>query len=44
MVYKVITIILISDEYYQFRMGHNFISMNLIKKVHIYFTTKDIEI
>ena len=44
MVHKVITIIFISDEYYQFRMGHNYISMNLIKQVHIYFTTKDMEI
>ena len=44
MVHKVITIILISDEYYQFRIGHNSIGMNLIKEIHIYFTTKDIEI
>ena len=43
MAYKVITIILISNEYHQIRTQCNFIGTYLIEKVHICFTTKDME-
>jgi len=43
-VYKVIAIILILNEYYQLRMQHNFIGTNFIRKKHICFITKDMEV
>jgi len=44
MVYKVIPIILISNEYHQFRMGQKFISINFTREEHIGFTAKDMEV
>ena len=44
MTYKVITIILISNEYYQFRTQCKFIGTNFIEKVYICFIIKDMEI
>ena len=42
--YKAISIFLILNEYHQFRIQYKFTSTNLIWNVHIYFTTKDMEI
>ena len=39
-VYKAITIILIPNEYYQFRMQCKFIDVNFIGEKYIYFTAK----
>ena len=43
-VYKTITIILIPDEYYQFRMQHNFVNMNFTGEKHISSIAKDMEV
>ena len=44
MVYKVIAIILISDEYHLSRVLYKFIGTNLVREKYIYFTAKDIEV
>jgi len=44
MVYKEITIILVPDEYYQFRMWHNFVGMNFTGEKYIGSIAKDIEV
>ena len=43
MVYKVITIVIISDEYHQFRAQHKFIGTKFGGKKYICSKTKDIE-
>ena len=43
-VHKVITIILILNEYYQFRMWHEFIGTDFIGKKYIYFIAKDMKV
>jgi len=42
-VYKTITIVLISNKYYQFRTWYKFIGVKFIGKIHMCFTTKDME-
>ena len=42
-IYKAITIVLIPNKYYQFKIWHKFIGANFIRKVYIYFITKNIE-
>ena len=44
MVHKAITIILMSNEYHQFRMWCKFISTNFTGEKHIGFTAKDMEV
>jgi len=44
MVYRAIIIILISNEYYQFRIWHNFVGINFTGEKHIGFIAKDIEV
>jgi len=44
MIYKVIAIILISDEYYLSRVLHKFIGTNIVREKYICFTAKDIEV
>ena len=42
-VHRAITIVLIPNDYHQFRTWHKFISVNFIEKIHICFITKDME-
>ena len=42
--HKVITIIFISNEYYQFRIQYKFINTNFTRKKHIGSIAKDIEV
>jgi len=44
MIYKVISIILIYSEYYQFRIWHKFFGTNFTRKEHIGSTAKDTEV
>ena len=44
MVHKAITIILMSNEYHQFRMWCKFISTNFTGEKYIGFTAKDMEV
>ena len=44
MVYKAITIVLIPNEYHQFRMWCKLISTNFTGEKHIDFTAKDMEV
>ena len=43
-VYKAIAIILIPNEYYQFRMWCKFVGMNFTREEHIGSTAKDTEV
>ena len=43
-VYKVIAIILISDEYYLSRVLYKFIGTNFVREKYICFIAKDIEV
>ena len=42
--YKVITIVLIPNKYYQFRIWHKFMYVNFIEKKYICSTAKDTEV
>ena len=44
MAHKAITIVLIPNEYYQFRMQYKFIGMNFTREKHIGSTAKDMEV
>ena len=44
MVHKIVSIILISNKYHQFRVWCEFVGTNFNKKKHIGFIAKDIEV
>ena len=44
MAHKMISIVLISNEYYQFRIWYKFVSTNFTRKKHIGSTVKDMEV
>ena len=44
MVHKVVFIVLILNEYYQFRIWYKFVGIDFNREEHIGFTAKDMEV